>query len=368
MNFFNILIIFLLAFSCTQKHESCFDENQFQKIKLDFAKNFEIKKRESEFIVRVGSPDEIQKTYFLFPKETKKPKKCSSNVSYISYPLEKIATLSSTHIPFLKAIKKINSVKAVAEKKMIYAPEIRNSSIQELGAPLVNIEKTKKMELDAIFTFFTKSSSFNQSRELERMNIPILYVQEFKEEHPLGRTEWIKFFSLFFNKFSEGSEIFNEVKKNYLQIKKKAQERNFSKKIIIGYPIQGIWHAPSSKSDLAQLVRDAGFSYIWNKEIGKVRIPLESALLALREADVWLPQNNWKSREEALRTEKRIENFPIFQKNFVYNFNKRIFLGNNYIANDYWEEALFRSDLLLNDLLLIFENKNDTVWFKSLEK
>jgi len=67
------------------------------------------------------------------------------------------------------------------------------------------------------------------------------------------------------------------------------------------------------------------------------------------EADVWL-NCNFNSINELIKADPKHAFFRPVKLNKVYNFNKRLLPSS---ANDFWESAVARPDLLLSDVIAI---------------
>jgi iron complex transport system substrate-binding protein len=80
-----------------------------------------------------------------------------------------------------------------------------------------------------------------------------------------------------------------------------------------------------------------------------------------------LHPSNFSSPEEVLASESRVEILQSWQSKQVYQFDKeKSPLG----ALDFYEEAVIRPDLVLEDLLKVLYpelfQKNDTKWYRNI--
>ncbi|MEJ7607275.1 MAG: hypothetical protein WKF37_13670 [Bryobacteraceae bacterium] len=78
---------------------------------------------------------------------------------------------------------------------------IRNKRIEELGGGThSNIENTLALHPDLYFTFYSVYPQSNMHPKLWEVGIKAAPISDHTETTPLGRAEWLKYLSLFFNK------------------------------------------------------------------------------------------------------------------------------------------------------------------------
>jgi iron complex transport system substrate-binding protein len=69
------------------------------------------------------------------------------------------------------------------------------------------------------------------------------------------------------------------------------------------------------------------------------------------QADFWLHPSSWKNKAEILQNEPRMNVFPLWLNDNIYQNSKRT--GKNG-SSDFYESAAVYPDLVLSDLILIF--------------
>ena len=98
-----------------------------------------------------------------------------------------------------------------------------------------------------------------------------------------------------------------------------------------------------------------------------LNLNIEKVLLDSKIAEVWLPQNMSLGLKKLFK-EENYHSIEKLKSIDVYNIVNR--LGPDG-GNDYWESALMRPDLLIQDLLKIFHPilipSHDLVWYRNLE-
>jgi iron complex transport system substrate-binding protein len=108
---------------------------------------------------------------------------------------------------------------------------------------------------------------------------------------------------------------------------------------------------PGGGSFMAQLFADAGGDYFYANDTTKGSLPLnvEAVLKVFSTTDIWL-NCNFNSIAELVKADRKHALFQPVKNKKVFNFNKRMLSSG---ANDFWESAVARPDLLLMDVISI---------------
>jgi iron complex transport system substrate-binding protein len=287
--------------------------------------------------------------------------------------IERSAVMSTTFLPAfdilgkIKTIVAVSSLSSVSNKKLRTRAKNNKNVIKDLGF-VPNPESVLGLKLDLFFASTPYSTEVEGLDKLEHLNIPVFFISDYKETHPLARAEWIKVFAMIFSQEKEGIKIFETIKKEYLRVKKSVQKFN-APKVLIGEMRNGRWTAPSGDSFISILLKDAGGDYIFDQLQSKktLSIDLEKILKGYSQFDVWLPHNLYKKRSKLLAAHSLMFSKKDSHKMRIFNNTKRYSKGT---GNDFWESALSRPDLLLKDLAFIFHQKklgsHELVWYEEL--
>lgn len=350
-----IIGIFVLV-SCNNKSSNNKTVKQplTQKL-LNYATGFAVNNFEDYKEVIVFSPwkkGEIYARYYLVKDiKTKTP----NDGEKIKIPLKTLASTSVTHLEFLSLLDEIQTITGVCSPALIYNSELQKNiqagKITDLGdAFSLNVEKTLVLKPEALMT-----SGFNQAdaaaQRIGQAGIPVIFNNEWMETSLLGRAEWIKFVAVFYNKEQLADSIFTDIEKRYNELKDRALKVKKKPKVMSGNNFRGTWYMPAGQSFMGQLFRDAGGDYFYANDTTTGSLPLnvETVLKNFAETDVWL-NVNFSTIDELIKTDSKHEFFhPVITRQ-VYNFNKRLLPSS---ANDFWESAVARPDLLLGDVIAI---------------
>ena len=350
-----IIGIFVLV-SCNNKSSNNKTVKQplTQKL-LNYATGFAVNNFEDYKEVIVFSPwkkGEIYARYYLVKDiKTKTP----NDGEKIKIPLKTLASTSVTHLEFLSLLDEIQTITGVCSPALIYNPELQKNiqagKITDLGdAFSLNVEKTLVLKPEALMT-----SGFNQAdaaaQRIGQAGIPVIFNNEWMETSLLGRAEWIKFVAVFYNKEQLADSIFTDIEKRYNELKDRALKVKKKPKVMSGNNFRGTWYMPAGQSFMGQLFSDAGGDYFYANDTTTGSLPLnvETVLKNFAETDVWL-NVNFSTIDELIKTDSKHALFhPVITRQ-VYNFNKRLLPST---ANDFWESAVARPDLLLGDVIAI---------------
>ncbi|HRZ98632.1 MAG TPA: ABC transporter substrate-binding protein, partial [Paludibacter sp.] len=324
-------------------------------LKIVYAQGFRVKYHTNYKEVIVYSPwvkATIYARYYLVKDaNTKTP----TDGTKILIPLKTIATTSVTHFEFLNLLKQLNTVNAVCSPGIIYNQTINDrlqkGEITDLGDAFnINVEKTLQLKPAAVMM-----SGYNQNDpyalRVSQAGIPVLFNNEWMETSPLARAEWIKFVAAFYDKESLADSLFTDIALRYNDIKAKAQQIKQKPRVMTGSNFRGTWYVPSGQNFMGKLFADAGADYFYANDTTAGSIPLnvETVLKNFSNADVWL-NCNFNSIDALIQSDSKHSFFRPVALKQVYNFNKRLLPSS---ANDFWESAVARPDLLLSDVIAI---------------
>ena len=116
-------------------------------------------------------------------------------------------------------------------------------------------------------TYATRQPEYEAHPKLQEAGIPVVLNAEYMEEDPLGRAEWIKFISVFFNREKEANAYFEKIKNEYQSLEKSVHFLNGTNPtVFVNNNWQGTWNMAGGQSYVAELLRDAGADYLWSDD------------------------------------------------------------------------------------------------------
>lgn len=351
--FYIFVIIFFGACGSKTKRGEKFQFN-VGKMEVEYAKGFDLFYEENYKTLVVYNPwnkGEVLQTYFLVSCDTIHTPVFGQKVVV---PVKNIAISSSTHIEFLKLLNEIHTIKGVCAPHLIYNSVIRQNyadgKVISLGdAHNVNIEQLVYLKPDVFFV-----ASYNQQDEqakrLQQGGVRIAFNNEWTESSLLARAEWIKFMAAFFNKEQFADSVFSQIESDYLATRAIAQSVDMRPTVMAGGNFKGTWYMPSGSSYMGKLFIDAGADYFYKNDTTtstSLALNFETVLANFHNADIWL--NAPTTTLEALQQMDHRHNlFRSAREGRVYAFYLRTLPDG---ANDFWESAVARPDLVLKDVI-----------------
>lgn len=335
-----------------------------------YAQGFEIYKSKSWVMLHskgVGEGKALQSEQYILIGQA--PKEFCSKAIRFQNPLNRVVSLSSTHYGPMDELGILNTL--VGHSYPTAKKLKSNFNIELIGHPF-SVEKVLKLKPQAALGYVFESSEYESVKKLENLKIPFIYINEYNEENPLARSEWIKFFAVLFGKEEEGEKLFNQIESHYIAFKKLAQQSKIKPKILVGSSDQGAWIIPGGKSDLATLIADAKGEYLFNHLHQKTSpsISWEEILKKAKLTDVWLTHNYWTNLNQIKKSDSRYKLINAYLKKNVWNYNKAQSSDEGW---SFWEKAGVRPDLFLRDLVKIIHPEikdeslmGDFTWYKKL--
>lgn len=367
MKYFYLALAFVF-FSCSGSVEES-NEGNVQSNEVKYAKGFAMETRDGVTYIDVYNPwnsNKLMASYVLVANG-------DENIEGgIQVPLDRITTLSSTYLGMIAMLDARESIVATSNANWIcdsvlYSKYLANG-ITNLGNDMsISAEAVIADRPNAVLKYIYQSPD-PIDPVIEGSGIPVLYIIEFMEEHPLGRAEWIKVIGALLDKKEVADSVFSKIEQNYNYYSKLAQSSELSPSVLCGSIYKGTWYAAGGRSFIAQLLKDANSEYYWAKDTttGSLSLSFETIINNQKDADIWINANAL-SLDELLVIESRSEVFNSFQNGNVYHYNKNM---NENGGLDYYETGVVRPDLLLRDLLVILHPEllnDETVYYRKLQ-
>ena len=357
MKYWIIIIGLGLLVSCNQ-NKKVKEINTKSKALVKYAKGFDIEEFENYFVLVIKNPyqnSEVRYEYIL-AKDNYDVKIAKSNSTVIKIPVKKVIATSTTHIPMIEALEEENSLVGFPNMNYVSSTKTRGlidkGFVKEVGMDAnLNTEIIIDLNPDVIIGFSVNAN--NKSLEtIMRTGITVIYNGAWLEETPLGRAEWLKFFGILYDKKEFADSIFNEIERNYLEIKNIATKKSKQPTILSGAMFKDVWNIPAGDSFVAQFFKDANTDYLWkdSKGAGSLQLNFENVLDKGQQADIWVGPGSFFTKENLLNSNPHYANFKAFKTGNIYTFSKRKGATGGTI---YYELGALRPDLILKDIIKI---------------
>ncbi len=359
LQFISVIAFFILSQQCLAiDTATCKEFTNSTVVKLVYATKFSLKKfqekKSNTQIIWLKSYEEKDNNWVgvTDSKNIKNLRASCPEFKIIEEP-KRIVASSTTHLQAFLDLLSEDKLYAFTQTQMITGKIWKEREAQKklVNFPLnPNVENFLQHHVDLYLTYTAIGGDQHlgsQSGIFSFLNFPIL---EFREDHPLGRAEWIKVFGVFLGKFDLAEKVFSKRVYEYKNILKKVSKGK-NHKVLLGEFLGEKWVFPAPNSDLIQLLTDAKLEIIRPKikkdSIGPEFYQFEEIFPLIKEAEFWFIQSNVTSKELLLKKDVR---YTSFLKPRIITIGQT---QNKNGYSDYWETGVSRPDLLLKDFLSI---------------
>lgn len=234
-------------------------------------------------------------------------------------------------------------------------------------------EKLLKSKPNLVLTYFIDNKGRDEWKAIAQQGVPVIFLQNYLENHPLARAEWLKAIGWLLGKPTEAESFFNMVKEHYESLSAEVRAAKLEKPTVFcNAPYSGNWDIPAGGSYMAALLADAGADYLWKDAAGagKISLDIEKVYQKAQGADFWINPGACRDIACLQQTDKRLGLFEAVKNAGVFNATKTQNLAG---GNAWWDYAVVRPDLALHDLVHIFHpelvtDAPETIFFEPLKK
>lgn len=353
-------LILLTVPACQPKKNESLPSSgsQTEKTNIKYAKGFSVTYLEGAKLVEVSKPYPTATTGFtyLLVNEGRVVPDHDQNTRVITVPITRMICTSTSHIPLLDYLSETDALVGFPTLDYISSEKMRKridaGLVAELGVDKsMNMERLALLKPDLVMGY-TVTGDLGQFKKMEELNIPVVVNGEYLEEHPLGRAEWIKFMALFFNKEELADSVFSEIEKSYNQTKELVADIAHKPTVMSGIVYGDTWFLPGGKNYAAQLLKDAGCTYLWgdNPSTGFLELSFEAVYKQAHQADLWIGVASFTDLKSIADSDKRYMRFNAFKNGNVFTYDARKGAKG---GSEFLELGYLRPDLILKDLVKI---------------
>ncbi len=354
MKYLLSLFFFCLFISCGHTSKQTSSE-AIASDTIRYARGLEVQHFKDYSIVEINDPWEkgqLLQRYILVGRDQPLPGNLPAG-TVVRVPLQNVVVYTSVHAAIVDMLGETDKIIGVCEPRYMDTPGIQQGILEGRIADLgestsPNVEKMIEIGAEYVIASPFQNSNYGP---VEKIGIPIIEGADYMESLPLGRTEWIRFYGLLFNKQNVADSLFRETELNYLELKEMVSGVEKRPTVVSEKKFGSSWYVPTGDSYIAHLFADAGANYIFDDIPGAGSTPMafESVFDRAIHADFWLVKYN--QAEDMTYKELRAEYTPY--ENFDAFKNHTIFGCNTGIV-PYYEEFPIHPDYLLKDFVRIF--------------
>lgn len=275
-----------------------------------------------------------------------------ADVISIAHPARRIVCMSSTHVAILSALGMTDRIVGVSGLRFISDEEVLRRNPADVGpAENIDYELLLSLDPDLVLLYGIGAPSPMQTK-LDELGIPYIYINEFNEQTPLGKAEWLVAVAEICGAGSAGRDIFHNIASRYDAVRQAAVHGGRRPKVILNTPYNGVWYMPAGNSYMIRMIEDAGGSYVYpNDNTSSVPLDLEQVYMLASQADVWLNIDAAATVGELKRKLPKFADIPAVRSGRLWASNKRQTAAG---GNDFYESAIVHPDRVLADFHTIF--------------
>lgn len=288
----------------------------------------------------------------------------------VEAPLKNVVCMSSSYIAYLDAIGRTDAVTGVSGIRYVSNPDIRTryylGEVRDVGYDAyMNYELLANLAPDLVLIYGISGENTQLTGKLRELGIKYIYIGDYVEQDPLGKSEWMVAFGEMFDRSRRARRVFEGIEQrynatkqlvaDYLDFLADASSSGASPKPVamLNAPYRDTWYLPGDRSYMVKLLLDAGAEYAGAGQDNDQSRPVsgESAYVMASRADVWLNPGQALTMEEVKSQNPKFQDIPAVRNNKVYNSNARVTPDG---GSDFWESGAVRPDIVLKDLVKIF--------------
>mgnify|MGYP004649293627 FL=1 len=355
MRYFLVIMTLFWMAACSPSGKQVNRSETLSVDTIQYAQGFHIERFDEYVSVELSDPwdsTRILQRYLLVDRNKPMPEGLPKG-TVVKIPARKVVVYTSVHASIIDQLQESQQIVGVCEPRYIAAPSVKaglqSGQIVDLGeATAPNVEKMIEIGAEVVIASPFQNSSYGP---VEKIGIPIVEAADYMEPLPLGRTEWIRFYGLLFQKEALADSIFRATEQRYLDLKALTAACHERPTVLAEKRYGSSWFVPAGNSYMAHLFADAGADYLFKDLSGSGSTPLafETVFEKAVHADFWLIKYNRSDEMDYAELKAEYapyENFDAFKNHRIYSCNTgRV---------PYYEEFPLHPDYLLKDLVWVF--------------
>ena len=335
-----------------------------------YARSFQLWKRSTDRMLLTFGPGGTMDTtgIFVITQDGANPGMPLGTV-LLRHSLQRVALMSTTHASFIAALGCADAVVGCAHTDRLRDPQVaaraHGGMLKEIAtADGLDRERILLLAPDALFTY-----PYGTEADMESLgHMPVIPISEYLEKHPLGRAEWVRAFGMLFGKEDLADSLFASITARYQAALEQVPEDEAKPSVFFGSSWKGTWSVPAGNSYMAQLIHDAGGSYLFadRTAAGNIDLDLENTIKIGAKARFWgrvLDQSPPVSAADVAGHDGRISGLPAFREHGAFYANS--------MASDVFGQAGLEPDVVLQDLIGIFHPElrkaREPVYFRQVQ-
>lgn len=338
-----------------QRNVAAAQANDSTKILPHYAQGYKVTYSGNLKLVEISDPSGNNSTVYRFALTEDLKNDIPDGYTPIKIPVQSVICMTTLQLAGFITLEETQHVSGMSSTRFLHNETVRkqiaDGTTKRIGIE-GNFDNETIININPNLIFFSpfKRGGYDGLKEVQ---IPLVPHLGYKEPHPLGQAEWIKFIALFINEEVKANRIFNHIANEYNTLKEQvAQVAQEQRPVVLSGEIHGgAWYAVGGKSFLARLFEDAGADYVLkdNNESGGINFDFETMYEKAANARYWRIMNGYQGEytyDVLGKTDPRYKDFRAFKEKGVIYCNQR--------EKGFYESSPTQPHLVLKDLVKVF--------------
>lgn len=356
--FLSIFILGVLTFSliaCGEKKDNTKSTNGSKQVtkeatsKNKYANKFSVEYLDNNVKLVTDGAD---RKVLLVPKEGKKPEGYD-NIPVIRTPIDNVLLCSTMQTSLIRPLDVYDSIKCVT-KYNVNEGHIDEINKRMQKGDITYVGKIKALDYELIkskkpeVAFIISVDVPKLAPKFDELGIPYIVESSSLENHPLGRMEWIKFMSLFYNKEDIADKHLKMAEETITNVNNKLKGKDKTL-VTAGVAYKGKFSVRRGGSYQGNMYPLAGGEYVFkdldSKKGGAASISFEDFYAKSVNADIYVYEAMTSSRPKTINDV--VAEAPITEK------MKAIKSGQVWITQPWWSQSVDKLHEIIEDLAAI---------------
>ncbi|WKY46470.1 ABC transporter substrate-binding protein [Eubacteriaceae bacterium ES3] len=351
----SFFLMFLIS-GCSSDSQASETSSNNKVLETEYTTEFSVEYLDNDITKLVDADD---RTLLLVPEGVEIPEGYEDAI-IIDAPIENVMLASTTQGCMMRGIDAFEAISAVTAEQDTWTIEeiadgIGDGTITFVGdndAP--DYELIKTLNPDLVFVYSGDYGLQDMMTKLDELGINYVVCNEYLEEDPRGRMEWLKFYGALFDKEDQALETFDAAMTNIDTVVEEASAEEATT-VAWAMVYSGKVYVAEPDSYVAKMIELAGGDYIYkDADVGSGTVTLEEFYASAKDADV-LIYSSGITYSPSL--EYVVGQAPVLEGLSAVENQKVWCLG-----ADYWQ-SLDKTDEIIEDLYSIFHGDGSVTHF-----
>lgn len=299
----------------------------------------------------------VVEKYPLIPRDCTELLK--ADIRALPLPMTSCVSMSTTYLPHLKLLGQEDCVVGLSGSSFVYdslyRARVESGDIAEIGSDVSpDYERILAIAPDVVLAYGIPGGDNSYIQKLRTLGVKVLVINDYLENHPLGKLEYIKLFGEITGNRTLADSLFAARAGEYNAVKESCSKYiAHPVNVLINLPFKDIWYVPGSDNYTSLLIKDAGgvlLGSVQGKTISSQE-SFEKMYTLGKEADVWINLNNFSTINGVVNENPLYKNLQVVKDEKLYNNIKR---STPVGGSDFWEGGAVEPAEILKDLITIF--------------